>query len=177
VVRVTAVVHDLRYSLRALRKQPAFTLVAVVTLALGIGAHTAIFGIVHGVLLRPLPYRDADRVLLVWSHWTNWKRTCSVAQRTHEIGVRMAIGARPSDVRRMVLAHGGRLGLAGVALGSALALAGARLIRGLLFDVSPTDPATFGVVAAGLLAVALLASYMPARRATRVDPVVALRGE
>jgi putative ABC transport system permease protein len=103
--------------------------------------------------------------------------SCSVARRTREIGVRMAIGARPSDVRRMVLAHGGRLGLAGVALGSALALVGARLIRGLLFDVSPTDPVTFGVVAAGLLAVALLASYVPARRATRVDPVVALRGE
>jgi predicted permease len=101
----------------------------------------------------------------------------SVSERTHEIGVRMAIGARPSDVRRMVLAHGGRLGLAGVALGSALALAGARLIRGLLFDVSPTDPVTFSVVAGGLLAVALLASYVPARRATRVDPVVALRGE
>ena len=103
--------------------------------------------------------------------------SCSVAQRTREIGVRMAIGARPSDVRRMVLAHGGRLALMGVALGSALALVGARLIRGMLFDVSPTDPVTFGVVAAGLLAVALLASYVPARRATQVDPVVALRGE
>ena len=101
----------------------------------------------------------------------------SVTERTHEIGVRMAIGAQPADVLRMVLSEGGRLALAGVAAGSVLALAGARLIRGLLFDVSATDPATLVGVAAGLMAVALLASYIPARRATRVDPMTALRGE
>jgi putative ABC transport system permease protein len=101
----------------------------------------------------------------------------SVTQRTHEIGVRMAIGARPADVVRMVLGEGGRLAVAGVVLGSVIALAGARLIRGLLFEVSATDPLTFAAVATGLLCVALLASYIPARRATRVDPMIALRGE
>ena len=101
----------------------------------------------------------------------------SVTQRTHEIGVRMAIGAKPADVMRMVLDEGGRLAPAGVALGSAIAFAGARPIRGLLFNVSATDPITFIVVALALLGVALLASYIPARRATRVDPMVALRGE
>jgi putative ABC transport system permease protein len=101
----------------------------------------------------------------------------SVSQRTHEIGVRMAIGAKPADVVRMVLSEGGRLAVMGVALGSALALAGARAIRGLLFNVSATDPVTFVAVASGLLTVALLASYIPARRATKVDPIVALRGE
>ncbi len=101
----------------------------------------------------------------------------SVSQRTHEIGVRVAIGARPADVVRMVLSEGGRLAITGVAIGSAMAVAGARLIRGLLFDVSPTDPLTFAGVGIGLLAVALVASYIPARRATRVDPMVALRGE
>jgi predicted permease len=101
----------------------------------------------------------------------------SVTQRTHEIGVRMAIGARPADVVRMVLGEGARLATAGVAVGSVAALAGARLIRGLLFDVSATDPLTFVGVAIGLLGIALLASYIPARRATRVDPMIALRGE
>jgi putative ABC transport system permease protein len=101
----------------------------------------------------------------------------SVSQRTHEIGVRMAIGARPNDVVRLMLGEGGRLAVAGVVAGSLVALAAARLIRGLLFEVSATDPITFSAAAAGLLAVALLASYIPARRATRVDPMIALRGE
>jgi len=101
----------------------------------------------------------------------------SVSQRTHEIGVRMAIGARPNDVVRLMLGEGGRLAVAGVVAGSLIALAAARLIRGLLFEVSATDPLTFAAVAAGLLTVALLASYIPARRATRVDPMIALRGE
>ena len=101
----------------------------------------------------------------------------SVSQRTHEIGVRMALGARPNDVVRLMLGEGGRLAVAGVVAGSLIALAAARLIRGLLFEVSATDPLTFVAVAGGLLAVALLASYIPARRATRVDPMIALRGE
>ncbi len=101
----------------------------------------------------------------------------SVTQRTHEIGVRMAIGARPTDVRRMVLRQGCRLAVGGVAIGLMLALAAARVMRGLLFHVSPSDPATFVLVAAALIGVAALASYVPARRATRVDPMIALRGE
>src|SRR5262245_16581141 len=101
----------------------------------------------------------------------------SVAQRTHEIGVRMAIGARPADVVRMVVEEGGRLALAGVAVGSLLAAAAARLIHGLLFDVSVMDPMTFVAAPVALLFIALLASYFPARRATRVDPMIALRGE
>ena len=100
----------------------------------------------------------------------------SVTQRTHEIGVRMAIGATPADVVRMVLREGGRLAMVGVASGSVVAVAGAQLIRGLLFEVSATDPLTFAGVAIGVLGVALLASYIPARRATRVDPMIALRG-
>ena len=101
----------------------------------------------------------------------------SVTQRTHEIGVRMAIGAQATDVVRMVLGEGAHLAMAGIVAGTALALIATRLVRGLLFNVSPTDPITFGVVVIALTAIAMLASYVPARRATRVDPMLALRGE
>jgi putative ABC transport system permease protein len=101
----------------------------------------------------------------------------TVAQRTHEIGVRMALGAGQSSVLRLVLSNGVRLTLLGIAFGSAGAFALTRLMKSFLFHVTPTDPATFVEVALFLFLVALLASYIPARRATRVDPVIALRYE
>jgi predicted permease len=101
----------------------------------------------------------------------------SVAQRTNEFGIRMAMGAGPRDVLGMVMGQGLLLGLIGVALGAAGALALTRLIRGLLFGISSFDPITFLVMAALLTAVTLAACWIPARRATRVDPMVALRYE
>jgi putative ABC transport system permease protein len=101
----------------------------------------------------------------------------SVAQRTSEFGIRMAMGAGPRDVLRMVLGQGLLLGGIGVVIGAAGALALTRLIRGLLFGISSFDPLTFVVMAAMLTLVTLLACWIPARRATRVDPMVALRYE
>ena len=101
----------------------------------------------------------------------------SVVRRTHEIGVRMALGARRSDVLRQVLRQGMTLVLAGEIAGSAVALLILQLVSGVLYGVSPRDPSTFSMVVLAFTMVALIACYIPARRATRVDPVVALRYE
>jgi putative ABC transport system permease protein len=101
----------------------------------------------------------------------------SVTQRTREIGVRIALGAKPRDVIRIVVSGAMRLTLIGAAAGLALSVALTRLMSTLLFGVSATDPVTFAFVSLLLAAVALLASYVPARRAANVDPMVALRSE
>jgi len=101
----------------------------------------------------------------------------SVTQRTHEIGVRMALGARQSDVMKMVVRQGMLLVLIGVGLGLAVAIALTRVMATLLFGITARDPLTFVVVAGLLAVVALLACYLPARRATKVDPLIALRYE
>ena len=101
----------------------------------------------------------------------------AVAQRTREFGIRMALGAQASGVRGMVFGRGVMLTAAGTLLGLAGAAAVARLIDGMLFQVAPTDPVTLATVVAFLAGVALVASWLPARRATRVDPMIALRSE
>jgi putative ABC transport system permease protein len=101
----------------------------------------------------------------------------SVSQRTHEIGVRMTVGADQSDILKLVVGNGMLLTLIGIALGLVLSLALTRLMMSLLFEVSVTDPLTFGGIAFLLTAVSLLACYVPARRATRIDPMTALRHE
>jgi putative ABC transport system permease protein len=101
----------------------------------------------------------------------------SVTQRTREMGIRIAIGASPREVVLMVVKQGAMLGLIGIAIGLAAAFALTRMVSSLLFGVTATDPFTFGCVATLLMTVALLASLLPARRASKVDPIVALRYE
>ena len=101
----------------------------------------------------------------------------SVSQRTREIGVRMALGARAVDVLKLMLKQGGQLILLGVVVGSVVGLGLTRFMERLLFEIEATDPVTYVTMPLLLAAVALLANYIPARRATKVNPIVALRCE
>jgi hypothetical protein len=221
--------RDVRFAMRTLLRTPGFTVVAVATLALGIGANTAIFSVINAVLLRPLPYPEAERLVFLteWSEQVpemsfsvanlkdlrdqgtvfesivgsngqnfilsavggeaaaiepervNGRQITSGAFAT--LGrppiLRMALGAEREHVLRMVLRNGTVLALSGIVIGLAASFALARLVAALLFETSTADPPTFSVVPLLLFAIALLASYLPARRAARVDPMAALRYE
>jgi hypothetical protein len=268
---MNGLVQDLRQALRQFRKSPGFFSVAVLTLALGIGANTAIFSMVDWLVLRPLPIKDPEQMsFLVFSggernsedqfsypefevaqnyaavltlqvrsgqpshvlvheiqqaaqslapaipvygvrtmrealHGMNGLllfelgaglatalgllglilaivglygvMSYAVSQRTQEIGIRMALGAQPGDVLRMVGRHGLRIAAIGIMAGWLAAFGVGRLAGDFIVGVTPNDPVTYLSVSILLSAVALLASYVPANRAARIEPNVALRYE
>jgi len=190
--------RDLRCAFRLLAKSPAFTAVAVLTLAIGIAANTAIFSAVYPILFAPLPYRHANRILMIWDIFQGERSDITfhtfreVSARSYSfeaVGVlepwrptmsglsQPALGASRAHILAMMLGQGMLLTI----LGSLIGLAGAafvtRAMAALLFGVSRFDPITyFGVI--GLLAlVSAAACWAPAWRATKIDPNVALRYE
>jgi hypothetical protein len=171
--------RDIRFGLRMMRKNPGFTCAAVLCLALGIGATTGIFSVVNAVLLRPLPYANPEKLVRLYTEFPTLPNggLRRFPQRTKEFGVRMALGAQRGDVLGIVLRRGMLLTLIGVAVGLGGAFVLTRFLSTLLFGITPTDPITFVAVSILLAAIALLASYLPARHATHVDPMVALRYE
>jgi hypothetical protein len=186
-------IRDTRHAIRQLLHTPGFTLVAVLTLALGIGATSTIFSVVNGVLLRPLAYPESDRLVRVNEILQKFGRF-SVAPATFLDCIDATLPAfaltplttvisdsvaqrRLGDVLQLVVGGGMKLALAGVAIGILGALSLARFVETMLYEVTPFDPASYAATAAVLLTVAALACYVPARRAMRVDPIVALRTE
>jgi hypothetical protein len=174
--------HDVRYALRLLVRAPGFTIVSTLTLALGIGANTAIFSVVRGALLAPLPFRDPGRLAVIWHAYPPVLPRAAVsapgyydlraADHLFEDVAAFRVTSQNLNggaILRLVLTAGARMAAAGVITGAALALLLARVARGLLFGVSAHDPLTFVGLGALLMAMALAAAWLPARRATRLE--------
>jgi putative ABC transport system permease protein len=166
----TSLVGPLRSEMRALNKN--VSVFSVQTMAERIGAQLAADRMI-AVLLSIF----GGGALLLAAIGIYGVIGYSVAQRTHEIGIRIALGAEQRDILKLIVGQGMVLIAIGVGIGLALAFAATRVLKSLLFGISATDPLTFAVVVILLIAVALLACYLPARRATKVDPLEALRYE
>ncbi len=188
-----------RLIFRQLAKSPGFTASCVVVLALGMGANTAIFSVVEATLLRPLPFPDANRLVRVYEAYDDPDARADTLNlsditlqqwRDHSRGIFKSLGAatgssatlggvgdspaRSVNAARVTADFFPTLGLCRTA---SIALAAREGIANQLFDISPLDPLTYAAVALLLSGVAFVATFVPARRATRVDPIIALRAE
>jgi ABC-type antimicrobial peptide transport system permease subunit len=194
-------IDDLRHAFRVLRRTSGTTLITLVTLALGAAGTTTLFSVVYGVLLRPLPYPEPDRIVMIWQHdparpaerilvgafstvgvllaalGLYGIMAHGVVQRTREIGIRVALGATHGDVSWLILRQGFIVTLAGILIGLLGVTLTARVLGTLLYATSPVDPLALAIAILLLMAAALSAAYIPARRATGVEPIVALRDE
>jgi len=147
---MNGVVQDLRFALRQIWRKPGFTLIAVVSLALGIGANTSIFTLIDKLILKSLPARQPEQ---------------------------LAMGAQSGSILGMVLRKSLLLLAIGIIVGVPATLASTRLIQSQLFGLSPFDGSTIAMALMAIAAVIVLSAYFPARRAAKIDPMVALRYE
>ncbi len=171
---MTTLWQDVRYGFRTLVRSPGFAAVVILILGLGIGAATLVFSIVNGVLLRALPYKDPDRLAMVFSTYTQWNERRSITSGLNYLDWRsqnrsfedLALLRREGTTYRH---EEGTDHVEGLCVST--------IISKFLYGVTATDPATFVCTSLLLAGVALLASYLPARRAARIDPMAALRYE
>jgi hypothetical protein len=166
---------DIRFVVRSLAKSKLFTAVALLSLALGIGANVTVFSLVNAIAFKPLPYAEPDALVDV--HEWSATKLCTGCVVGTSFPTFMDWRANARSFAAFGASQGGRLVIAGIALGLGGSFLVLRVIQSLLFGASPIDVPIFAGVAALLAAIAFVAVWIPARRATRVDPMEALRAE
>ena len=178
---------ELKYAFRSLRQAPWFSALVASTLALGIGATTAITSVVNTVLLSPLPYRDADRLVTIFQQAPGsgvaedsmsppqFHDILEQSNAFEELGMMVTSPVMLNHILALVLRHGTVVAAIGVGAGAVVALAASRFVQSLLYRVGATDPITYLAIGLLLSTVALVACWIPAQRASRFHPLDAMR--